>query len=206
MGIRAASAATAPAAQPSVATEMSMGDPKAKVTLIEYASASCPHCARINNDVFPELKKKYIDTGKVHYIFREVLTPPEQFAGAAFLLARCAGPAQYFPILDDVFHKQTAMYQSNNPAIGLMQIATDHGLTGEQIDKCTSDEKLVKALSDRVNQADKDGFNSTPTFVIGDTKTEASKPMAVFAKSATRLEGEKTLDEISAAIDPLLAK
>src|SRR5258708_5119572 len=83
VGIRAASAAPKPALQPVLAPEMSLGDPKAKVTVVEYASASCPHCARFNNEVFDDFKKKYVDTGKVRYVFREFLTPPEQFAGAA---------------------------------------------------------------------------------------------------------------------------
>ena len=79
LGLHAASSA-APAAPPeakaSVATEEAMGDPKAKVTVIEYGSAACPHCARVNNEVLPQIKKTYIDTGKVRYVFREILTDP----------------------------------------------------------------------------------------------------------------------------------
>src|SRR5665213_2186956 len=83
-----------------------MGDPRAKVTVVEYASASCPHCARFNNDVFPAFKAKYIDTGKVRYVLREFLTEPVQVAAAGFLLARCAGKGKYFGALDDFFHGQ----------------------------------------------------------------------------------------------------
>ena len=74
-----------------VGDEMVLGNPNAKVTVIEYASASCPHCARWNEDVYPAFKKKYVDTGKVKYVFREFLTPPTEVAAAGFLLARCAG-------------------------------------------------------------------------------------------------------------------
>src|SRR4051812_29860044 len=81
------------------AEDMSMGDAKAKVQFTEYASASCAHCARFNNEVFPALKAKYIDTGKVHYTLKEFLTPPENVAAAGFLLARCAGKDKYFTVL-----------------------------------------------------------------------------------------------------------
>ena len=73
------------------AEDMTMGDPKAPVKMVEYASASCSHCATFNNTVFPEFKTKYIDTGKVHYTLKEFLTPPNERAAAGFLTARCAG-------------------------------------------------------------------------------------------------------------------
>ncbi len=190
IGIRGASAATAPAAAPLLAEEMVMGNPQAKVTMVEYASASCPHCAAFNNDVFPAVKKKYIDTGKVKYVFREMLTDPVPFAGSAFLIARCAGPDKYFAVLDEVFHQQAAIYQSRDLAGGLLKIAAKFGLTGEQVSTCTSDERAIEGINDRVTKASNDGFDSTPTFVIGETK----------------LGGEKTLAQISAVIDPLLAK
>jgi protein-disulfide isomerase len=194
VGLRAASAATKPdavksGAGPVMADEMVLGNPKAKVTMIEYASASCPHCARMNNDVIPEFKKKYVDTGKVRYVFREFLTPPEQFAGVAFLMARCAGPDQYFPILDDVFHDQAAIYESGDLLGGLLKIAAKHGLSKEQVQACT-DEKAGEALNARVAKATKDGINATPTFIIGSTK----------------IEGEKTLADLEAVVDPLLTK
>jgi protein-disulfide isomerase len=190
VGLHAASAATTPSVQPVLAEEMSIGNPKAKVTLIEYASASCPHCAHFNNDIFPEFKAKYIDTGKVRYVFREMLTDPVPFAGAAFLIARCAGPDKYFPMLDEVFHQQAAIYQSGDLPGGLLKVAEKYGLSKEQVSACTSDEKAVQALNDRVVKADHDGFNATPTFVIG----------------ATRIEGAKPLADLEAVIDPLLAK
>jgi protein-disulfide isomerase len=205
-GLRAASAATAPAPLPVLADEMTLGSPKAKLTLIEYASASCPHCARVNNEVFPELKRRYIDTGKVRYVFREILTPPEQFAGIAFLMARCAGPNRYFAVLDEVFHQQAAIYQSDDLAGGLIKIAAKFGLPKEQLEACTADEKAVAALNARVDKAAQDGFTSTPTFVIGDTKLGTGKPIAQFVAASTRLEGEKSLAELTAVIDPMLAR
>ena len=106
--------ASASAANVSLAPEEVLGNPKAKVTVVEYASAACPHCARVNNEVLPELKKTYIDTGKVRYVFREMLTDPVPFAGTAFMMARCGGDKNYFALLDDVFHQQQAIYDSGD--------------------------------------------------------------------------------------------
>ena len=89
--------------------------------VIEYASASCPHCARFDLEVFPTFKAKYVDTGKVSYTLKEFLTEPEVVAAGGFLLARCAGKGRYFPVLDAVFHSRTrwcrpATYASLWPA------------------------------------------------------------------------------------------
>jgi protein-disulfide isomerase len=123
-------------------------------------------------------------------VFREFLTQPEQFAGAAFLVARCAGKDKYFPFLSDVFHAQAAIYESGDLAGGLTKIAAKYGLSKDDMTACTSDEKAVQALDDRMMKAEKDGIDATPTFVIGDTK----------------IEGERPLADLSAVIDPLLAK
>jgi protein-disulfide isomerase len=86
--------------------DMTMGDPKAAVKMVEYASASCSHCATFNNTVFPAFKAKYIDTGKVGYTFKEFLTPPVEVAAAGFLTARCAGKDKYFSVVDAIFRAQ----------------------------------------------------------------------------------------------------
>jgi protein-disulfide isomerase len=179
----------ASSAKVSLAPEMVMGDPKAKVTLIEYASAACPHCARMNNDVLPQLKKAYIDTGKVRYVFREMLTDPVPFAGTAFMMARCGGDKNYFALLDDVFHQQQAIYESGDLPGGLLKIGAKYGLDKDKINACM-DDAAVAALNERVSRADKDGIEGTPTFLIGDDK----------------LVGEQSFEQLSAAIDKQLAK
>src|SRR5580700_5997879 len=103
--------------------DMTLGNPKAKVTVVEYASASCPHCAHFNNEVFPAFKAKYIDTGMVHYVFREFLTPPAEVAAASFLIARCAGRDKYFSVLDTIFRGQEQMYQSGDIRGALLRAA-----------------------------------------------------------------------------------
>src|SRR5512144_1919161 len=99
-------AAPPPAAAPP-SDDMSLGNPKAKIQVTEYASLSCPHCGHFNETVFPALKSKYIDTGKVHYTLKEMLTEPMQVAAAGFMMARCAGPQKYFTVVDQVFRSQS---------------------------------------------------------------------------------------------------
>jgi protein-disulfide isomerase len=185
----AAPAPSASSAKVSLAPEEVMGSPRAKVTVIEYASAACPHCARVNNEVLPQLKKAYIDTGKVRYVFREMLTDPVPFAGTAFMMARCGGDQNYFALLDDVFHQQQAIYESGDLPGGLLKIGAKYGLDKDKINDCM-DDAAVAALNERVGRADKDGIEGTPTFIIGDAK----------------LVGEQSFEQLSAAIDKQLAK
>ena len=86
------------------AGDVMIGSDKAPVTVIEYASMTCPHCAHFSETTFPELKKRYIDTGKVRFLFREF--PLDQLAAAGFVLARCAGPDKYFPLIETLFAQQ----------------------------------------------------------------------------------------------------
>jgi len=174
------------------ADDMSMGDPKAKVTMIEYASLTCPHCARFNDEVFPAFKAKYIDTGKVRYVFREFLTPPQNVAAAGFLLARCAGKDKYFSVVDAVFHSQNEMFSGGSPRDVLLRIGRQAGLTDEKSLACISDQKALNALNDRFEKAiNVEKIDGTPSFVINGKKLES---------------GEKTLAQLDAEIQPLLAK
>jgi protein-disulfide isomerase len=132
------------------ADDMSLGNPAAKVTVIEYASASCPHCARFNNEVFPAFKAQFIDTGKIHYVFREFLTEPREVAAAGFLMARCAGKDKYFSVLDAIYRGQDAMYQSHDFRGSLLKIAESAGMTEAQFSACISDDKSIEALNNRV--------------------------------------------------------
>jgi protein-disulfide isomerase len=168
------------------ADDMSLGNPHAKVTVIEYASASCPHCARFAIDVFPAFKAKYVDTGKVRYVLKEYLTEPEAIAAAGFLLARCAGKDRYFPVLDAVFRGQNEMVQSGDVRGVLARIAQfPGGLTPDQLDACMRDltaEKALAARADRHMHVDK--ISATPTFII----------------NGQRVEDEMTLPQLDAAI------
>ena len=145
--------------------DMTLGDPKAKVQMVEYASLSCVHCAAFNNEVFPAFRKKYIDTGKVHYTFREILTPPQQVAAAGFITARCAGKDRYFPILDAMFHEFDAWSKSGDVRASLLKAGKAGGLSDQQVMACGADEQALETLQARVAENVKLGdITGTPTF------------------------------------------
>ena len=171
------------------ADDMSLGNPAAKVTVIEYASASCSHCARWNNEVFPAFKTKYIDTGKVNYVYREFLTPPVEVAAASFLLARCAGKDKYFSVIDSVYRSQEEMFNTGDFRGVLLRIGQSAGLSEEQFNTCVGDEKAIKALNDRVEKYQSDAkITGTPTFVVNGKKVHGDDG------------GEASLAELDAAI------
>ena len=166
--------------------DMSLGNPDAKVKVVEYASASCSHCARFNNTVFPAFKAKYIDTGKIRYTLKEFLTPPEEVAAAGFLVARCAGKDKYFTVLDSIYKNQAEMFTTGDFRGVLLRIAQSAGMTEDQFNKCVSDPDALKALNARVERAVKDDkITGTPTFVVDGKKVA---------------EGEVTLAQLDAAI------
>lgn len=165
--------------------DMVMGNPKAKITVVEYASASCSHCAAFAIDVFPAFKAKYIDTGQVKYVFREVLTEPVQLAAAGFILARCTGKQNYFKTLDGVFHAQQEVFETQNLRTPLMKVAKSAGLSEAQFMACLTDKAALDSLNARVERIAKAGdFDSTPTFFINGQK----------------LVGEHSLADLDAAI------
>ena len=178
------------------ADEMTMGNPNAKVTMIEYASVACPVCAEFNNTTFEDFKKKYIDTGKVHYVFREALTGNQALAGSGFLLARCAGKDNYFKVTDAVFRSQDQIYVPGSEDLRpgaarevLSRIAQQVGLSDDQLNKCLTDTKAINALNDRVLKYSKqDNIEATPTFIVNGKK----------------YEGDKTMAEMDAIMQPLL--
>lgn len=171
---------------PAVSSEdMTLGNPDAKVTVIEYASASCSHCARWNEEVWPSFKTKYVDTGRVNYVFKEFITPPPELASAAFLTARCAGKDKYFSVLDAVFRAQSTIFQTGDYRGELLRIANSAGLSEEEFTACVRDDKALEALNARIESAVKDGITGTPTFIVNGKKVG---------------EGEQTLAQLDAAI------
>jgi protein-disulfide isomerase len=149
------------------ADDMSMGNPAAKVTMIEYASVSCPHCARFDMEIFPQFKAKYIDSGQVFYVAREALTGDPAIAAAGFLTARCAGKDKYFQVVDAIYHAQQEMFTGGEPHAVLLNIARSAGMTDSQFESCIKDETALNALNARWERYVKDDkINGTPTFVI----------------------------------------
>jgi protein-disulfide isomerase len=152
--------------------DMGMGNPKAKIEVIEYASLSCPHCAHFNETIFPAFKAKWVDTGKVHYVLKEMLTEPATVAAAGFLMARCAGPAKYFTVVDQVFRSQPRWTSGQIKPI-LQQIAADNGLDETRFNACLSDAAGAEAIAGRARRAqEQDGVDSTPTLFINGQKLD----------------------------------
>lgn len=171
--------------KPSLIGEMALGPETARVTVIEYASASCPHCAEFFRGAYQNLKKDYIDTGKIRFVFREF--PHNDPALAAFMLARCAPPEKYFPIIDMLFEQQEMWTAS--PKSGLFKIAQLAGFTQASFDACLKNEKLAKGIIDVRNLAEeKFGITGIPSFFI----------------NGIRYEGDDTIEGFKQVIDPLL--
>lgn len=167
-----AAAAAAGAASPAFAQykpapgDMSLGDPKAKIHVVEYLSLTCPHCAHFHEDVFPDFKAKYIDTGRVYFTIRELLTAPAQVAAAGFLMARCNGGKNYFQIVDQVFKSQSR-WQGGQIKPIFVEIAKANGLTEAQFDACVADDAAQDALGKRLEYATgTDKVTGTPTFFV----------------------------------------
>ncbi len=171
-----ASAQTGPAV---TAEDMSLGNARAPVTIVEYGSAACSHCAAWARDVYPAFKAKYIDTGKVRYVFREAITSPPQLAAAGFMLARCAGKDKYFATLDGVFHAQEQVFATGDIKAPLLAVAAKAGMNEEQFMACVTDEKGVEALNARVEKWETTAkFRVTPTFDINGERYEGGQSLA----------------------------
>lgn len=147
--------------------DMSLGDPRAPVQVVEYASLTCPHCAHFNETVFPAFKKKYVDTGRVRYTLKEFVTPPQQVAVAGWLIARCAGPAKYFAVVDGIFRSQARWTQGNIKPVLVEVAQAKGGLSEAQVNACLADQAALDALKTRVETAmEVDKVNSTPAFFV----------------------------------------
>ena len=156
----------------SIVQDMSLGNPQADVTVIEYASFSCPHCRDFHQQVFGQIKAEYIETGKIRFVHREVYF--DRFGLWAGIVARCGGADRYFGIADLIYRKQTEWTAGSDPAAietNLRTIGKTAGLTKEQLDTCFADEDKKQAMVALYQQnAQTDDVKSTPTFVINGEK------------------------------------
>lgn len=170
-GVLSPAMAQTDAAKPEVA-EIVLGSPDAKVTLTEYASYTCPHCATFHSNVFKQLKANYIDTGKVRFVFREVFF--DRYGLWAAMVARCGGEMRYFGIQEMLFDKQAEWAGAGGPVDvveALRRIGRTAGLTNEQLDACMNDGPMAEAMVAKFQaDAEKDGVNSTPSLFINGTK------------------------------------
>lgn len=149
--------------------EKTMGPADAPVTIIEYSSATCPHCARFHQDLLPQIKEEYVDTGKVHYVMREF--PLDNLAMAAFMVARCVEGDGYFAFLDVLYARQQDWaYGEGDAAERLYAIARQAGLSREKFNQCLQNEELMEGITWVYNRASQQfGVSSTPTFFVNGT-------------------------------------
>ena len=166
---------------PGPLAEMSQGSPDAPVTVIEYASMTCTHCAAFAVKTYPELKSRYIDKGKVRYIMREF--PLDPIAAAGFMLARSAGEGKYFDVIDLLFHEQPQWAFVKDPLGGLHNMGKQIGLSDAQIDDILQNQKLLDGIvAVRQRAAESFGVNSTPTFFVNGKVHRGDMPIDEMAK------------------------
>lgn len=174
--------------KPGPLPEKGEGDPNAKVTVIEYLSMTCPHCAHFHATTYPMLKEKYIDTGKVYFVLREF--PLDALAAAGFMLARNAPGDKYFEVVDVLFKQQKEWAYTEDPVSALRNIAKQFGYAPATFDSTLSDQKLLDDINaTRARGADVFGVNSTPTFFI----------------NGERMRGALSPEDMQKKVDALLA-
>ncbi len=174
---------TAELKKPGGVEDLVLGKADAPVTIHEYASLTCSHCAAFHTKVLPVLKTKYIDTGKVRLVLREF--PLDNLAAAGSMLARCAGGEKTHALIGDLFAKQSDWaFVQGNPVPAMFKIAEAHGFTKETFDKCLTDQKLLDGITGVRDHANKAlGVRSTPTFFVNGKKmNERSDEIAGFDK------------------------
>ena len=176
-------------AKPQSLPDMALGPADAKVTIVEYASMTCPHCAAFNDQVFPKIKSEFIDTGKVRYVFREF--PLDIKAAAGSMLSRCIAngdPNKYFAVTDLLFKSQNDWVMKNTTE-SLTRIGKQAGLTQQQVEECLKDQALLdKIAADQKYASEVLKVDSTPTFFV----------------NGERIKGETSIEEFEKKINPLL--
>jgi protein-disulfide isomerase len=188
----AASGAYAAAGATGGEGDIALGSPTAPVTVIEYASVTCPHCARWDSEVFPAFKRKYVDTGKARYVLREFPTEPEEWAEAGFMIARCAGPAKFFDVVEAFMAGQKTLFEARDGRGWLLKGGAVGGLGVPQVEACLKDVNGQKAMAARIEANDKAfKVEGTPTFFVN------GKPAG---------DGEVTLADLDKAIAAADAK
>lgn len=170
-------------------TEHSVGDPKAPITVQDISSYACSHCADFYNEAFPEIKKRYVDTGKVRFIFRDF--PNDKASLKAAMIVNCMPASQYPAFVETLYKNQSKWAGVSDPERAVILLAKLGGLSDAKVNECINDKELSKGIvAERIVINKKYDIKATPTFVIND---------------AERLEGFQSAKELAAIFDRLLA-
>ena len=155
-----------------------IGNPDAEVELVEYASLTCGHCKDFHTDVLTSIKKDYIATGKVRFVFQEFPTPPVEIALAGFALARCSGESGYLGTLDDFFGRQDDIFTAARAGtIGpvLIELGERNGTEEADFENCITNQNYRRAVSDSVTFGQSQNVNSTPSLFLNGEKLETAE-------------------------------
>lgn len=176
-----------PSAAADLLPEAVLGDPQAPVTIIEFSSLTCPHCAAFHQETLPKIKETYIDTGKARLVYRDF--PLDRLALAAAVIGRCVDPARHFGFIEMLYRDQEAWAQSEDPLAELKIRAQLAGLSESAFNACLENKPLIQAIQQRAQEGQQEyGINSTPSFIVNGQK----------------LTGEAKFEAFSAAIDAAL--
>jgi protein-disulfide isomerase len=169
--------------------ERVIGDPAAPVTMIEYASLTCPHCASFHNDTYKAFKERFIDTGKVRMIYRDF--PLDGVALRAAMMARCTIDQRYFGLLQVLYKSQANWSRASDPLAELALVGRLAGIDEATFEACMASEELLDGVLKIRQQGTADGVRSTPTFVIAGKVYPGSRSLDEFAKIIEPLLKEK---------------
>ena len=162
--------------------EMGLGKADAPVTMIEYSSLGCPHCAAFHRDTLPKIKKEYIDTGKLRVIYRDF--PLGTPALAASMIARCSGPRKFFGFIEILYRSQAQWSRSDNPLEALTWVSRFGGMTEADVKACLKYQALLESIRKSAETAQKiHQINSTPTFLIAGEIISGVQPFETFKKA-----------------------
>lgn len=178
---------------------MSWAIPTPRLLIVEYASFSCPHCAHFQEAVWPMVKEEFIDTGRVRWVFRPILTNPVQLAAASTILAECAAEDRFFDAADLLFAEQENLFdaaRSGGDVLGVYnRVAGAVGLTPEAFMACLQDPAMNQAVNDMAMQAGAYGIPGTPAFVVQDNiliaTTRAEGSFFYYGEEPLMLNGER---------------
>jgi protein-disulfide isomerase len=175
-------AALRPAAAVELLAETALGEANAPVTVVEYSSLTCPHCAAFHRDTLPKVKESYIDTGKVRFIYRDF--PLNRLALAAAVIGRCVDPARHFAFIDMLYRDQDSWSQSRDPLAELKVRAQLAGLSDSQFEACLDSKPLIQAVQQRAQEGQQQyGIDSTPSFIINGKKVSGEQSFEAFGKA-----------------------
>lgn len=172
-----AQAADAPKSYP---IDHVLGKADAPITIIEYASTTCGHCANFHKTSLPKIQAEWLDTGKAKLIYRDFPTAPGGLSVGASMIAQCAGPERYFGVLGLIMDKQDVWMGAENPLDSLKKVVRLAGLTSDDVDACLAKSDLANAIQARAKDANTQlGVEATPTFVIEGKVIEGDRPDAI---------------------------